>query len=157
MASAAAAALFCALRAGMWWPLSGAFGAGGTLWIARRASHAWLGIAALATAYAVALAGNIESLDLWAAPFAALLLLTAELAYTAAGEPDMESADPATRGRYLRTGAVAAIAGFGVAALMLAAASSGGSGGAEVTALGIACAAAALGLLAAVARRQPVT
>ena len=156
MVSAAAATMLCALRAGTWWPLSGALGITGMLWIARGASRAWLGVAALATAYAVALAGNIESLDLWAAPFAALLLLTAELAYAAAGEPDMASADAATRGRYLRTVVAAVLAGFGAAALMLAAASSGGSGGAEVTALGIASAAAALAVLATTARRTAV-
>lgn len=119
----------------------------------RDASWAWCGVAALGVAYAVALVAKVDGVDLWAAPFAALLLLTAELAHAAAGTPDMEPADPATRGRYLRAVAVAVLAGFGAAALMVAAAGSGGSGGAEVTALGVACAAAALALLAAAARR----
>jgi hypothetical protein len=150
--------VFCAARASTWWPLSAALGVAGTVWIARCARRRvpallWLGVAALGLAYATALVSDVEPVDGWAALYAALLLLVAELGHAAAATPDLDIADPATSGRYLRALAVAVIGGFGVAELLLAAAGAGGSGGAEVTALGVASATAALALLAAAARR----
>jgi len=119
----------------------------------RQADPVWLGIAGLGAAYTVALLGNVDATDAWAAAYGALLLLTAELAHAAAGAPDLGVADAATRGRYWRAVAVALLGGFGAAELLLAAASSGGRAGAEATALGMPCAAAALALLAVTARR----
>ncbi len=152
--------MFCAARAQAWWPLAAALGVAGTAWLLRCALRRqpgplWLGVAALGVAYAVALAAGVDPVDPWAALYAALLLLTAELAHAAAGLPDLDPgvADAASRGRYLAALAAAVAAGFGVAELMLAAAESGGTGGAEVTALGTAAAAAALALLATTARR----
>jgi hypothetical protein len=151
--------VFCAARSATWWPLSGALGLAGTAWIARciqrrAATLLWLGVAALALAYAVALVSDVAPVDVWAAAYGAALLLIAELAHAAAGAPDLDVADPASRGRYAAAVAMAVLGGFGAGMLLLAAASAGGSGGAEVTALGAACAAAALALLAAAARRM---
>jgi hypothetical protein len=160
--AAALATVFCAARASTWWPLSAALGVAAMAWIVRCAQRRapallWLGVAALGLAYATALVSAIDPVDVWAAAYAALLLLVAELGHAAAGTPDMEVSDPATRGRYMRAVAAAVVGGFGVAELLLAAAGAGGSGGAEVTALGVACAAAALALLAATARRTAAT
>jgi len=150
--------VLCAARSDVWWPLSGGLGLAAVAWLVRctwRRDVAWLsaGIGGLAVAYAVSLVAAVNAVDAWAAVYAALLLLVTESAHAAAGAPDQGFADPATRGRYALAAGVAVLAGFGVAALMLAAAGSGGAGGAEVTALGAASAAAALALLAATARR----
>lgn len=147
-----------AVRAGAWWPVSAAAGVAGTVWIARcglrrDAASVWPGVAAVGAAYVVALLANVDAVDTWAAGYAALLLLVAELAHAAAGMPEMRSADAASRVRYSRVVLAAMLGGFGAAELMVAASSSGGSGGAQVTALGVAAAAAALGVLAAGARR----
>ena len=127
---------------------------GGAVWLSRCTVRlAWVGVAAVAGAYAVALVGNVDPVDPWAAAVAALLLLTAELGHAAAGVPRLDAGDAASRGRYAAAVASATLGGAGVAALLLAAAAAGGSGGAEVTALGGACAAAVLALLATTARR----
>lgn len=133
-------------------------GGSGAAWLARcglrdDAARVWLGVVALGAAYAVALLGGIDPVDGWAAVYGALLLVVAELAYAAAGLPDLGVADSATRGRYSQVAAAAVLAGLGLAALLVAAAGSGGSGGAEISALGVAAAAGALGLLALAARR----
>lgn len=152
--------MLSAARAGTWWPLSALLGVLGAAWITvcavrlRDARLTWLGIAALAAAYAVALASDVEPVDAWTAAVAALLLLTAELSHAAAGTPHLDRRDdPAILGRYARSVVAALLGATGIAALLLAAASQGGSGGAEVTALGAACAAAALALVAATAGR----
>jgi hypothetical protein len=138
--------------------VSALLGVFGAAWVARcavrrDAARARLGVLGLGAAYAVALAGNLDPVDLWAAGYGALLLLVAEAAHAAAGLPDLGAADAATRGRYSQAVAAAVLGGFGVGELLVAVAGSGGSGGAEITALGVAAAAAALAVLALAARR----
>lgn len=158
MAAAVVATVLGAARAGAWWPASAAAGAAGTAWIARcgvrrDATTVWPAVAAVGAAYVVALLAGVDAVDTWAAGYAALLLLVAELAHAAAGVPEPGIADAASRVRYSRVAVAATLGGFGAAELLVAASSSGGSGGAQVTALGVAAAAGALGVLAAAARR----
>jgi hypothetical protein len=158
LGAAAAVTAGSALRAGAWWPLSAGLGAAGMAWLTRCAlrrdasAPLWPGIAGLGAAYTAALLGNVGATDAQAALYAVVLLLAAELAHAATGTPDLGRADRASRVRYSRTLAATLLAGFGLSELLLAAAGSGGSGGAQVTALGVAAAAAALGLLTVAAR-----
>jgi hypothetical protein len=161
VAGAVAATVFSAARAGQFWPIAAATGLAGVAWTAvcarrRRSGHAWLGAAALVAAYTVSLLGGVDAVDAWAAGYAALVLLVGEAGHAAAGAPDLEIAEAAVLRHHARTLAVAVLAGFGVAELLLAAAGAGGRGGPEATALGVAAAAAALAVLAVAGRRAAV-
>jgi hypothetical protein len=114
-----------------------------------------LGVGVLGTQQAVRLALGANALDAWTPAIAGALLLVAELAWWSIEQRVRSWAQPGLATRRLAIVALACIGGSVVSGLVVVAAGAPLEGGLALELLGVAAAAAALALLALVARSWP--
>jgi hypothetical protein len=113
-----------------------------------------LGLGALMAQLAVRLAAGSDALDVWAPLYAGGLLLTAELAWWSI-EPRVPAwSEPWLGARRVATVVLTCAAATVVSALVVLAAGAGVQGGVELELVGVVAAAAALTVVAVVARTR---